>query len=135
MTGRPFIGELIPTPELTPTPEPAPMPDLPGYSHFIFQSRHASHEALGLRMHTRPMPTISMKTKVTKMAYLSRCTICSAQWSCKPPLPPPQHEGVFWTAPQPPYALYRPQPSPLQPQPHDMHPQFAHAVSTPHEPP
>src|SRR5258708_32935645 len=81
----------------------------------------------------RPTPTISMKTKVTKMAYLSRCTICSAQQACQPPLLPPRHEGAFWTAPQPPYALYQLQPSPLQPQPHDVCPQFTHAVSTPHK--
>src|SRR5260221_14774644 len=114
------MPELTPALELAPMPEPAPMPDLPGYLHFIFRSRHASHEALGLRMHMRPMSTISTKMKVTKMAYLSRCTVCSAQWSCQPPLPPPQHKGIFGLLRSLSLATC---------------PQFAHAVSTPREPP
>src|SRR5258708_4048417 len=122
--GQPLVGEPAPTPEPTLTLA------LPGYSHFILQVRHLSHEAFGLHTHTRPTPNISKEMKYHRQTYLLHYIACNTRQMYWPPPPPPQGNDLAWTALQPPCAPSQPQPWPLQPQPPNMCPRSSHPAST-----
>src|SRR5258708_39179357 len=107
--GRPLVSDPAPT------PEPALTLVLPGYSHFILLAQHSSHEAFGLRTHTRPMPNISMETKDHRQTSPSRHITCSIQRMYQPPPPPPRVENISGAALQPPSTPYHQHHSPWQP--------------------
>src|SRR5258708_23833644 len=98
-------------------PEPAPTLVLPGFSHFVLLARHSSHEAFGLRTHTRPMPNISTETKDHRQTYPSRHIACSVRRMYQPPPPPPRVDNIYCSTLHPPCAPSRPHHRPRQPPP------------------
>src|SRR5258708_24767030 len=86
--GRPLVGEPAPAPEPTLTLV------LPGYSHFVLQVRHSSHEAFGLRTHMRPMPNISTEMKYHRQTYPLQHIACSVRLMYRPLPPPPRGDDI-----------------------------------------